>query len=155
MHPETHHAIDPVYSARALLCASPLVAAKPAWTIDDVILAESIHDIQVSADGRWAVWVHHVPDKEKKEETTHLVRLELATGRETILTRGPESCLCPRWSPDGKRLAFLSTRSANRDHDDDEAKNQIWLMDPTGGEPWPLTDWRQASSITTGPAPMP
>jgi dipeptidyl aminopeptidase/acylaminoacyl peptidase len=123
-----------------VLSACPLVAAKPAsWTIDEVILAESLHDIQLSPDGRWAVWVHNAPDKDKGEEASNLVRLELSSGRETILTRGPDNCAHPRWSPDGKRLAFLSTRSASRDRADDEPKSQIWLMDPTGGEPWALT----------------
>ncbi len=125
-----------------LVFACPLVAAeRSTWTIDDVILAESISDIQVSLDGRFAVWVHHVPDKDKGEEVANLVRLDLSSGRETILTRGPESCLRPRWSPDGKRLAFLSTRPASKEHSEDDAKSQLWLLDPTGGEPWPLTDW--------------
>jgi len=151
-----------------LICTSPLAAAKPAWDIDDVILAESIRDIQVSPDGRSAVWVHVAPNKEHGETLGNLVRLDLATGRETILTRGTETSvlsplICgvgpasraglkcrsargtyqphelwrntsshPRWSPDGQRLAYL------RSHED---KNQIWLIDPSGGEPWPLTEW--------------
>src|SRR5690242_1518548 len=93
-----------------ILTARPLPAAKlAAWTIDDIIQAESIADIQVSPDGRWTVWVHSHPDKDKEEQITNLVRLDLASGRETILTRGPESCLHPRWSPDSKHLAFLRT----------------------------------------------
>src|SRR6185312_3018352 len=69
-----------------------------------------------------------------------LVRLRLSDGRQTTLTRGSESCTRPRWSPDGERLAFLSSRNALHGHVDDDAKNQLWLMDPTGGEPWPLTE---------------
>jgi dipeptidyl aminopeptidase/acylaminoacyl peptidase len=114
------------------ICTPPLAATKPTWEIDDVILTESIQDIQVSPDGRWAVWVHVAPDKEHEECIGNLVRLDLAMGRETILTRGNERCFHPRWSPDGQRLAFL------RSHND---KNQIWLIDPSGGEAWPLTEW--------------
>jgi dipeptidyl aminopeptidase/acylaminoacyl peptidase len=127
--------------AGLLFLSGPLLAAeRRAWTVEDVVLAESIRDLQLSPDGRWVVWVHKVPDKERDEAIGNLVRLELATGRETVLTRGPENCLNPRWSPDGKRLAFLSTRRP-REGAAGETKSQIWLMDPSGGEPWPLTDW--------------
>ncbi|MHB1424600.1 MAG: prolyl oligopeptidase family serine peptidase [Gemmataceae bacterium] len=126
------------------VCTSPLAAAKPAWDIDDVTLTEHIRDIQVSPDGRWAVWVQVAPDEEKDESVGNLVRLDLKTGRETILTRGDNSCSNPRWSPDGQQLAFLRSRSSSRKRSSDEAKQQIWLLDPSGGEPWPLTDWPSA-----------
>jgi dipeptidyl aminopeptidase/acylaminoacyl peptidase len=122
-------------------CTSPLAAAKPPWTIDDTILTESIRDIQVSPDGRWAVWVHVVPDKERDEEVGHLVRLDLTTRRETILTRGSDDCHRPRWSPDGRHVAFLRSHSTTHSSSSDGPANQIWLLDPTGGEPWPLTEW--------------
>jgi Tol biopolymer transport system component len=41
----------------------------------------------------------------------------------------------PRWSPDGKYLAFLSARN--------EGKTQIWLLNRSGGEAQHLTDTPQ------------
>jgi dipeptidyl aminopeptidase/acylaminoacyl peptidase len=132
------------------LCAVP-ASAEP-WTIDDLILSESVSDFQFSPDGRWAVWVHSVPDKARDEEIANLLRMEVATGKETVLTRGTESCLHPRWSPDGKHLAFLSARSSPQSRTEEKGrkrtkssaegddKSQLWLLDPFGGEPWPVTE---------------
>jgi dipeptidyl aminopeptidase/acylaminoacyl peptidase len=47
------------------------------------------------------------------------------------LTNGPKRDNTPRWSPDGKTIAFISKR---------DGKNQIWLICPSGGEAWKLTD---------------
>ncbi len=117
----------------ALLLFAPTRGDTPSpWSADDVLFSETASGFQVSPDGRWAVWVKGTMDRERGERVSHLVRIDLAGGRETVLTRGAESCERPRWSPDGKRLAFLSARAAG--------VPQVWLLDPTGGEPWPLTD---------------
>lgn len=52
-------------------------------------------------------------------------RLDLDTGEATRLTDGPAVDARPRWSPDGKHLAFV------RDHGDDTA---IVLLDIDGGD---------------------
>jgi dipeptidyl aminopeptidase/acylaminoacyl peptidase len=116
----------------ALLLLTPLSAAEPAWTLDDVIRTESIRDVQISPEGRYAVWVHVAPNERRGEEVGNLVRLDLRTGRETILTRGDDNCTSPRWAPDGQRLAFLRAG--------DDGVNQLWLLDPSGGEAWPITE---------------
>src|SRR5213593_4810857 len=85
--------------------APPGATAYEKWSVDDVALAESASDFQCSPAGRWAVWVKSCPDREKNEHIGNLFRVDLVTGREVQLTRSPESCLAPRWSPDGKLLA--------------------------------------------------
>src|SRR5262245_22046885 len=139
------------------LVALPVWAAAPVpvvyepWTVNDVVEQESAGSFRFSPDGRFVVWVRTAPDKEKNAQVGHLFRTDLATGKQVQLTRGQDACTSPRFAPDGNHLAFLSDRKPPkskddknarraRGKDDDEPKTQIWLLDPTGGEPWHLTE---------------
>jgi dipeptidyl aminopeptidase/acylaminoacyl peptidase len=138
------------------------VADKSRWTVDDVLMTEAATGFQISPDCRWVVWVKAAHDKDKGERVAHLVRSSLSGDEEVQLTRGPESCQTPRWSPDGKLVAFLTSRSGakikppadekhrrrhEKDDDKDEPKQQVWLINPFGGEPWPLTEVKRGVTL--------
>jgi dipeptidyl aminopeptidase/acylaminoacyl peptidase len=48
------------------------------------------------------------------------------------LTNSPQADYSPRWSPDGRSLAFLSTRGGSP---------QVWSINPGGGEAMPVTSF--------------
>jgi dipeptidyl aminopeptidase/acylaminoacyl peptidase len=67
--------------------------------------------------------------------TRHIWVYDVAGGEMRQWTSSAKSDQSPRWSPDGKMLAFLSDREEN---------DQIWLMPVAGGEAVKLTGGKSA-----------
>lgn len=113
-----------------LALAASAVAQRP-MTPDDVMRMRQVSDAQISPDGRWVAYVVSVPDL-KENSANSDVWLVAADGGEPLrLTNGPKSDNQPRWSPDGKWIAFASARGE---------RSQIWLIRPNGGEAEQLTE---------------
>jgi hypothetical protein len=140
-----------------LSLACPTTATSGQWSAADLLATEKIADFVVSpADARVVVWEKAAPDKDKNEYVSHLFRSGPAPGTEAVqLTRGKASCTHPRFSPDGKRIAFLSARplpkgkgKADSASDEDKPKPQVWLLEQ--GEPYPLTELDRAVKDLAG-----
>jgi dipeptidyl aminopeptidase/acylaminoacyl peptidase len=113
------------------------------WTAEDIVFAETANQFKISPDGKWLVWVKSTGDKDKDARVSNLFLSSLTEKREIQLTRGSDTFAQPKWSQDGEWIAFLSTRA--RPHGNaDNSKLQIWLINPRGGEPWPLTELARA-----------
>jgi dipeptidyl aminopeptidase/acylaminoacyl peptidase len=120
------------------------------WTVDDVVMAETASQFDISPDGRWVVWVKTVGNKEKSARVSNLMLSSLTEKKEIQLTRGMERHAQPRWSPNGQLMAFISTRPVPKEGssteeappsgDEKGPRAQLWLMNPFGGEPWALTN---------------
>jgi len=113
------------------------------WKPEDFIYGEAAQQFRISPDGKWLVWVKSVGDKEKDVRISNLFLSSLAENREIQLTRGSDNVSQPVWSPDAEWIAFLSNR-ARPQGKPESAKNQLWLLNTHGGEPWPVTELARA-----------
>src|SRR5258705_9664788 len=104
-------------------------------TIDDLFQIREVSDPQLSPDAQSVAYtVKTLLVKEDKSEER--IWSEPTNGGEAIpLTAEGVSSSHPRWSPDGKYLAFLSARN--------EGKTQVWLLNRSGGEAQHLTETPQ------------
>jgi dipeptidyl aminopeptidase/acylaminoacyl peptidase len=120
-------------AATLLLCnaaGSPgQVAAKRPITFDDLIQMHRVADPQVSPDGKWVAYTVATPDMNANRNASNIWIVSISGGAPIQLTQiGHDSS--PVWSPDGKMLAFLSSR---------EGVSQVYVLPMEGGEAHALT----------------
>ena len=112
-----------------------LAQSKHALTFNDLMKVQRISDPQVSPSGQWVAYVVSTPNLQANKMVSHIWRVPLAGGEPHQLTHGNASDSRPRWSPDSKSIAFMSSRSG---------EEQIWILPAGGGEA------RQLTHIATG-----
>ena len=76
--------------------------------LDDLARLVRVSDPQISPDGKTIVIVVSRPNYDDNRHEAELVLVDVATGGQRVLTRGRLELAHPRWSPGGKRLAFLA-----------------------------------------------
>jgi dipeptidyl aminopeptidase/acylaminoacyl peptidase len=106
-----------------------------------------LNDAQFSPDGSSIAFVVTTVDQ-KQNRRRSAIWLTLADGSRgpVVLTTSPQSANSPRWSPDGGSLAFLSARPSVGDPPGEGARNQVWLLAMSGGEPRRMTNLRNGVS---------
>jgi dipeptidyl aminopeptidase/acylaminoacyl peptidase len=118
---------------------SEAAAKTSPWKPEDVVFAETVRQFRISPARQWVAWVKAQGDKEKDAVISNLVLSNLAMDEEIQLTRGTDTVSSFNWSPDGKWIAFISSK-ARPQAKPDTAATQIWLINPHGGEPYALTE---------------
>lgn len=117
----------------------PLATAWPAeaatFTATEMMKLQRLSDPQVSPDGRLVLYTATQVDLPGDSRNNDLWVVPLAGGEPRRLTSHPASDTRGRWSPEGRRIAFVSAR---------EGGSQVWVMDAAGGEP------RKVTSLPTG-----
>jgi dipeptidyl aminopeptidase/acylaminoacyl peptidase len=119
--------------ALGFLEASAATTASRLLTVEDIIAVSEVSDPRLSPDGQWVAYVVRTADPVKDKHNSHLW-MSSWDGKQSIqLTYSTESESSPRWSPDGRSLAFLTARGEN------DPPQQVWVLDRQGGEAKPLT----------------
>jgi len=101
--------------------------------VDDINRLRDVSDPQISPDGAWVAYTVSVPDTAEDKSNRDIWMVSWQGNRSVRLTSSKAGEHTPRWSPDGRYLAFLSSR------DDAHEVDQVWLLDRTGGEAERLT----------------
>ena len=75
---------------------------------DDLGKLVGVSDPRISPDGKSIVIVVGRPNYDENRTDTELVLVDIATGKQRVLTHDRHGVTQPRWSPSGDRLAFLA-----------------------------------------------
>jgi Tol biopolymer transport system component len=118
----------------AILSPSATAQTKRAITLDDLIGMHRVSDPKISPDSKWVSYTVTTPDKVTNRSNRNVWLAATAGGDTRQLTRSGRDGTA-RWSPDGKRLAFISSRDGTA---------QIYVIALEGGEATKI------SSISTG-----
>jgi dipeptidyl aminopeptidase/acylaminoacyl peptidase len=121
------------FVAALLLASAGFAQGKRPLGADDIFNLEEVRDPQRSPDGKWVAYTvtRAIRESDKNDTDVWMVSWD---GRQQIqLTFSPDSESSPRWSPDGKFLAFVSSRQGAKG-------GQIWLLNRAGGDAFKLTD---------------
>ena len=113
------------------MTATVATAARP-MQVDDLFKFLRVSDAQISPDGFWIAYVVTKVDLDANKSSSNLWLADVAGKTPPKrLTSTDKKDRHPRWSPDGKRILFESSRSG---------ETQLWTIDIRGGEARQITN---------------
>jgi Tol biopolymer transport system component len=101
------------------------------YSIEDLLKVRRVGDPQLSPDGKRVAFTIGDANLEANRIVTHIYLVSSGGGELKQLTTGDRSATSPRWSPDGKKIAYVS-------------EDQVWVMEPNGDNK------TQVTKISTG-----
>ena len=107
-------------------------AQRKPFDVNALLSLKRISDPQISPDSRWVAFTVQTVDVTANKKPTQIWITPLeGGGAPRQITQEGEANSRPRWSPDSKRIAYISDRGGS---------SQIWLMDPDGANPKQVTN---------------
>ena len=98
---------------------------------DLIYQIKAVSDPDLSPDGTHLAFTVSWTDKESMEDRSQIQMVQISNGEPVAFTQGTRDAN-PRFSPDGRSLAFLRR--------DDKKRRQVWVMGAQGGEARQLTE---------------
>jgi len=118
-----------------LLASTAIVfAQKKPFDANALLELKRISDPQISPDGKLAAFTVQTVDVAANKKPSQIWTVPLEGGAPRQITRDGEANQRPRWSPDSRRIAYVSDRGGS---------SQIWLMDADG------SNARQVTNLAT------
>lgn len=93
-----------------------------------------VNDPQISPDGKWVLYSVNAVSVEENKGNTDLWLVPITGGTPRQLTTAKGGDYNGRWSPDGKTIAFISTR---------DGSPQIYTIEVSGGEAKKISDMEE------------
>jgi dipeptidyl aminopeptidase/acylaminoacyl peptidase len=113
------------------VCLMPVLAQKQPFDVNALLDLKRISDPQISPDGKWVAFTVQTVDVPANKKPQQIWIVLLSGGTPQQITHDGDNNQRPRWTPDSKRIAYISDRGGS---------SQIWMMDPDGANPKQITN---------------
>ncbi len=108
-------------------------------TNDDFFTIANMSNVQLSPNGKQAIWLESRWDKELNKAQRDLWLVDTKTRQTQRLTFTNESESTPHWSPDGQYIYYLGKQTREDKKAPYNGKSQVFRLSLQGGEAVPMT----------------
>src|SRR5262249_28964987 len=118
---------------------------KRAPTPEDLFAVKDVADARLSPDGTTVAFTVTAIDRARNTYDSHVWTVATSSAQPLELTSGAARDSSPRWSPDGKKIAFVSNR---------DGKAGLWIVDVTRRETKLIATFEGSNSFLSKAAEM-